>query len=62
MKKYESPMLVKVNINVQEAYNATYSNCVIGESYHVAQNTNCNSEYYVWVDASNHQCYATPQM
>lgn len=60
MKKYESPALIKVAINVREAYNATYQNCVIGEGYDLEYGTNCKDEYYVWVNSSNFDCYATP--
>ena len=59
MKGYVAPSLVKVVINPKEAYNAAYSNCVLGETRLVELNTNCSEIYTPWVNSSDYQCYMT---
>lgn len=59
MKEYQTPDMVKVDINPQEAFSSTY-NCVLGETWTVEFGTNCHTDHFNWVDTSDYQCYFTP--
>ena len=62
MKEYKSPDMVKVSIDVKEAFTAGSSgNCVIGASTSFEQGTNCNTGYTAWTDVTEYQCFITPE-